>query len=265
MALALQGCLILGPGEDVFIQLEVSPEKVVEEGVDPLVVCKDFLTQEAHIHVDADGPDQAVFGPKDRNRGAFETPGSDVQFVVQLVLVVVATRLEVENQFGGPVSQRSSGHLPMFDGDDGLRRVDEVMDEYRDPGIGERLSDQMNDPLVVLEVGRIVVDHRGAVVGLEQLLVGPHIVAREGVANQILFADNDQLAGCNRIPGREKVSHRGHKALGTELDVSTVIDDERIELVLLEALTLGSRLRIAGLLPHLVILPATCPRKPPSD
>ncbi len=73
------------------------------------------VAEEPGVDVYADRIDQAVVGSKDRDRGALELTGPDVELVIDLVLAALTTRLEIKHEVGGAGANRPAGHVGVLD------------------------------------------------------------------------------------------------------------------------------------------------------
>lgn len=111
MALAFQSLLIFVAAEDVFIKLHVGAAKGLKEIPHLLRVVHHFLGEVIRIDVEADGADDAVFLPDDRDRGAFELPGADIQLAIELIFVRDLPFLQIDDQVRGAVAQVAAGDI----------------------------------------------------------------------------------------------------------------------------------------------------------
>ena len=85
--LALLGLCVFVLAQNIFIELHVSAQKVLEPRFDALSIFQHFLGDVISIDVYANRTYNSEFFSFDWDRGAFEFSRADVQLVVQLVLV----------------------------------------------------------------------------------------------------------------------------------------------------------------------------------
>jgi hypothetical protein len=105
-------------------------------------------------------------------------------------------------------------------------------------GIWERPSHQVHDSLVVLEKGFVVRDDPVASVLVIQTAKVGDLIGLKAVTDEVLLAYDDQFPASPGVGVGEEVLHRLVEAPGIELDVVALVDDERIEGVLLQPLAL---------------------------
>ena len=108
------------------------------------------------------------------------------------------------------------------------------MEQYLDSSVGKRSAEQMHDPLVVLQECVVVVEDGLALIGVEEPLVPLKVFGPEGVANEVLLPDDNQLSGGQRIPLHQEVGNGLLKLGSAELNLAAVVDDKRIERILLQ-------------------------------
>ena len=101
--------------QNIFVELHVGVQKVLEPGFDPLSILKHFLGDVIRVDVYANRANDSEFLSFDRDRGAFEFSRADVQFVIQFVFVQELPALEVNEQIRGAVAQMPPGHIVFKD------------------------------------------------------------------------------------------------------------------------------------------------------
>ena len=87
MALALLRLCVFVLAQNIFVELHLGAQEVLEPSFDPLPILQHFLRDVISINVDANRAHDSEFLSFDRDRGAFEFSCADVQLVVQFVLV----------------------------------------------------------------------------------------------------------------------------------------------------------------------------------
>ena len=103
MAFAFQRLLVFVAAENVFVELHLGAAEGLEEVLHLLGVVHHFFGEIIGIDVDADGADDTVFFPDDRDRGALELSGADVQLVIELIFVRDLALLQVDDQVCGAI------------------------------------------------------------------------------------------------------------------------------------------------------------------
>ena len=134
MPFAFQRFLILVATEDVFVELHLGAAKGFEEILHLLRVVHDFFGKIIGVDVDADGADDAVFFPDNRDRGAFELSGADVQLVIELIFVRNLALLQIDDQVRGAVAQVPAGDV-VLQHDERVRRVRQIVEQDLDAQI----------------------------------------------------------------------------------------------------------------------------------
>src|SRR5262249_1023890 len=84
--------------QNIFIELHVGSKKILKPCFDALSILQHFFGDVISIDVDANRPDDSEFLSFDGDCGAFEFSRTDVQLVVQLVLVQKLATFQVNQQ-----------------------------------------------------------------------------------------------------------------------------------------------------------------------
>src|SRR4029077_1620629 len=110
----------------IFVELRISVEKVSEPRLDPLSVFEYFLGDVIGVDIDTDCTHDSIFFAIHRDCCAFEFARSNVQFVIQLLLVEKLTLFEIDQQIGRSVPQMSASCI-IFQYDERMCRVSQIV------------------------------------------------------------------------------------------------------------------------------------------
>src|SRR2546421_6108133 len=188
------------------------------------------------IDVDADPADNSELLALDRYACAFEFSRADIQLVIQFVLVQKLPTFEVDQEIGGSVTQMSTGDI-VFERNQRMRGIGQIVQENFDPSVGKRFSDKPHNPLVVLEELVGVIDDSLAVILVEQLRVNFLLGWLELVPDVVLFTDENELTRGRVILVLEEVMHAESEIVQVELAKIFARDRERIKIVFLDIAT----------------------------
>ena len=72
MALPFERLGVLVLAQNIFVELHVGPEKILEPGLDPLPIFQDFFGDVVRVNIDADPADDPEILAFDWDRRAFE-------------------------------------------------------------------------------------------------------------------------------------------------------------------------------------------------
>ena len=104
VALALQRLGVFVLAQDIFLELHVRPEKVLEPGFDPLSIFQHFLCDVVRVDVDADRADDSKVLALDRNGCALEFSGADIELVVEFIFVQQLALFQIDQETGRPIA-----------------------------------------------------------------------------------------------------------------------------------------------------------------
>ena len=111
MPLALLRLYVFVLAQDIFIELHLGAQEVLEPSFDPLSILQHLLGDVISVNVDANRANDSEFLSFNRDRGAFEFSRADVQFIIQFLFVQELPALEVNEQIRGAVAQMPPGHI----------------------------------------------------------------------------------------------------------------------------------------------------------
>src|SRR6266571_1400883 len=120
----------------------------------------------------------------------------------------------------------------VFERNERMRRVSEVVQQNLDSGIWKRFSDEAHEPHVVLEVLVCVVCDFLSVVLLKELRVNFLFRGFELRAHITLFANENELSGGRIIFVLQEVMHPQPEIFKAEFAKVFARDRERVEIVL---------------------------------
>src|SRR5438874_9218314 len=125
----------------------------------------------------------------------------------------------------------------IFQDNERVRWVGEVVEQYLDPGIRKRFSDQANNPDIIFQILGGVVGNFLALIFLEKPGIDFLLRRFELGANVVLFADKNQLSRCSVIVVLQEIMRPKPEILEIEFGEVFAVDRERIEIVILEIAT----------------------------
>src|SRR5205814_4671315 len=132
----------------------------------------------------------------------------------------------------------------IFQDNERVRWVGEVVEQYLDPGIRKRFSDQANNPDIIFQILGRVVGHFLAIVFLEKPGVDLLFRRFELGANVVLFADKNQLSRCSVIVVLQEIMHPKPEILEIEFGEVFAVNRERVKIIVLEIATVLASLLV---------------------
>src|SRR5262249_33379857 len=120
--------------QNIFVELDIGPQKVLKPSFDSLLIFKHFFGEVISIDVNANRANDAEFLPFDRDRRAFEFSCADVQLVVQLVFIQELTTFQINQQICCAVAQVPASHV-VFKCDQRVRGVSQIVQQDLDAGV----------------------------------------------------------------------------------------------------------------------------------
>src|SRR5437016_4398901 len=204
---------------------------MLEPGFDPLPIFQDFFSGVVRVDVDADRADDPEVLALDWDRRAFEFTAANVELVVQFVFVFSA--FEINQQIRSAVAQTPPGHV-VFQGNERMRRVGQIMQQNLYARVRKRFPDQPNHPLVVFQELVRVIGDLLAVILVEQLRVNFLLGWFKLRSDVVLFANEYELARRGMVFVLQEIMHSEPKIFQTELAKVLATNCERVEIIFVE-------------------------------